>query len=150
MKLIYQLGENLFIKDNNVISYETHVATIKDNTLYEFGKFSRTTSKHIFKVARLLGLSIKTLNKEVAFFIYEAAVETFKTEGAFSQSTSVQFLINKITTKEQILSYVVRNIETLPTKDWTLIKEILDIDPKLPHPKFGGKPQWVKIDFNHQ
>jgi len=113
MNLIYQLGENLFIKGDKVISYETHVASIKDNIIYEFGKFSRTTSKHISRVANILKLPVKTVNKNVAFFKYEMGIEPFKM--------------------------------ALPNKDWSLIKEILEIDPKTPHPRLGGKPQWTKI-----
>ncbi len=145
MNLIYQLGENLFIKGNKVISYETHVASIKNNIIYEFGKFSRTTSKHISRVANILKLPVKTVNKNVAFFKYEMGIEPFKMEGALSPKTAIPFLQEGISTKEQVLSYVVRNMETLPNKDWSLIKEILELDPSTPHPRMGGKPQWTKI-----
>lgn len=145
MNLIYQLGENLFVKGNKVISYKTHVASIKEDTLYEFGKFSRTTTKHISKVASILKLHVKTLNKNVDFYKYEMGIEPFKMEGALSPKTSIPFLQKGIRTKEDVLSYVVNNINELPTKDWSIIKEILEIDPKTPHPRLGGKPQWTKI-----
>ena len=142
-KLVYQVGQNLFIKDNKVISYETHVATIKDDTLYEFGKFSRTTTKHISKVAGLLRLKVQTIKKEVQFWKHEMGV-VFTMNDALSPQTSFDFLVNNISSREQILNYIINNREKLPGKDWTILKKFLGINPNLGHPR-SQKVIWEKI-----
>jgi len=50
--------QNLKIEGNKVISYITHVATIKGNELHQLGWWSVTTQKHINYVARELNLTL--------------------------------------------------------------------------------------------
>lgn len=50
--------QNLKIEGNKVISYTTHVATIKGNELHQLGWWSVTTQKHINYVARELNLTL--------------------------------------------------------------------------------------------
>jgi len=53
---LYQ--NNLKVKDNKVISYTTHVATIKGTELIQLGYWSTTTQKHINYVADQLKLTL--------------------------------------------------------------------------------------------
>ena len=50
--------QNLRIEGNKVISYITHVATIKGNELHQLGYWSMTTQKHINYVAKELNLEL--------------------------------------------------------------------------------------------
>jgi len=50
--------QNLRIEGNKVISYITHVATIKENELHQLGYWSMTTQKHINYVAKELNLTL--------------------------------------------------------------------------------------------
>jgi len=50
--------ENLMLIDDKVISYTTHVATIKRNELIQWKKWSQTTQRHINYVAKELGLKL--------------------------------------------------------------------------------------------
>jgi len=50
--------QNLRIEGNKVISYVTHVATIKGNELHQLGYWSKTTQKHINYVANELNLTL--------------------------------------------------------------------------------------------
>ncbi len=50
--------QNLRLEGNKVISYVTHVATIKNNELHQLGYWSMTTQKHINYVARELNLNL--------------------------------------------------------------------------------------------
>ena len=50
--------QNLKIEGNKVISYTTHVATIKGDELHQLGYWSQTTQKHINFVAQELGLTL--------------------------------------------------------------------------------------------
>jgi hypothetical protein len=48
--------QNLKLEGNKVISYTTHVATIKGDELHQLGYWSMTTQKHINYVAKELNL----------------------------------------------------------------------------------------------
>ena len=50
--------ENLMLIDDKVISYTTHVATVKPFELLQWQKWSKTTQKHINYVAKELGLKL--------------------------------------------------------------------------------------------
>lgn len=50
--------QNLRLEGDKVISYTTHVATIKGNELHQLGYWSMTTQKHINYVANELGLQL--------------------------------------------------------------------------------------------
>jgi len=70
------IGANLFLRGNEVISYETVVGEIKDNVLVEHAKFSRTTSKHICKVATILGIRVDAAKeKDRDFYKHEYGVK---------------------------------------------------------------------------
>ena len=77
MKFIhtFKIKDNLWIHRDRVISYETEVARIKDNTLLVHGKFSRTTTKHIYEVARMFGFEIRNSGKGVSYYKYEQGVK---------------------------------------------------------------------------
>ena len=65
---IIKVRENLFIQENAIISYNTHVATIEENRIVELGKFSRTTGKQISSIAGTLRMSITGTKEKVGFF----------------------------------------------------------------------------------
>ena len=50
--------QNLNVINQNVYSYNTHVATIQDNTLKQLGWWSVTTQKHINYVAKEFNLTL--------------------------------------------------------------------------------------------
>lgn len=50
--------QNLRIEGNKVISYTTHVATIKGTELHQLGYWSTTTQRHINYVAKELNLTL--------------------------------------------------------------------------------------------
>ena len=50
--------QNLKVIDNNVYSYNTHVASIQGNTLKKLGYWSKTTQKHINYIARIYNLTL--------------------------------------------------------------------------------------------
>jgi hypothetical protein len=56
---------NLKVLGNKVYSYDTHVATIEDNYLYELCYWSVTTKKHINYVARELSLEIRDVAERI-------------------------------------------------------------------------------------
>jgi hypothetical protein len=53
-----KVGHNMFVDGNKFISFTTHVATIEGDKLIENGKYSATTSKHVSKYAKSMGLEV--------------------------------------------------------------------------------------------
>jgi hypothetical protein len=53
-----KVGHNMFVDGNKFISFTTHVATIEGDKLIENGKYSATTSKHVSKYAKAMGLEV--------------------------------------------------------------------------------------------
>ena len=50
--------QNLNVINQNVYSYNTHVATIQGNTLQQLGWWSVTTQKHINYIAKEFNLTL--------------------------------------------------------------------------------------------
>ena len=51
-------NQNLSVINQNVYSYNTHVATIQGNTLKQLGWWSVTTQKHINYIAKEYNLTL--------------------------------------------------------------------------------------------
>lgn len=66
--ILLRIQNNLHLEGDSIISYETGVARIHADGIEVFGKYSRTTSKHITKVATMLGLPIKSQEKSYPYF----------------------------------------------------------------------------------
>ena len=129
MQLNFKLGNNIFLQGDKVISYETHVADIKDGYIEARGKYSRTTSKQISKVASVLKLKLHTSNKKGDFYRYEYGAK-FSIDNCLSQKISA-FIIGYMREKE--LDYLrcshkdmLPMLITIPNvgpKDWGILKE---------------------------
>ena len=63
-----KLGYNIFKEGNKIYSFLTHVATIEGDRLIEHGKYSKTTSKHVSKVAKMYGLKLVRSKDKVTGF----------------------------------------------------------------------------------
>ncbi len=77
-KNIFKVRDNLYVHGNDVISYETIVATIKGDSIIELGKFSRTTTRHISSVALLMNKKVvpTTKKRKTDFYKFEMGVRT--------------------------------------------------------------------------
>jgi hypothetical protein len=126
-KNTYKVTDNLYVEGDSVISYETVVARIEGGTLVELGKFSRTTSKHISKVAKLMGKKIIAADKKTKpdFYKFEMGVRTAY-DNCISQKASLLILesIGKNIPYDVTLATLKGKI---PKKDWNLLdKEGID------------------------
>jgi hypothetical protein len=141
MQLNFKLGNNIFLQGDKVISYETHVADIKDGYIEARGKYSRTTSKQISKVASVLKLKLHTSNKKGDFYRYEYGAK-FSIDNCLSQKISA-FIIGYMREKE--LDYLrcshkdmLPMLITIPNvgpKDWGILKEYLNLPQDTPTPQ---------------
>ncbi|QDP66244.1 MAG: hypothetical protein Unbinned805contig1001_15 [Prokaryotic dsDNA virus sp.] len=57
--------QNLTLRGNQVWSYNTHVATILGENLFQLGYWSQTTQKHINYVAKELNLNLRKDTDEI-------------------------------------------------------------------------------------
>lgn len=121
----YKIKDSLFIIGNKVISYETHVATIEGNKLIEKGKYSKTTTKHIYFVSELLGLELVSSSKKMkgSFFKFDiGAVMLNGTENAISPKTSIKIL-NRLKEGYSYDLAIMTLKNQIPKKDWELIEK---------------------------
>ena len=143
----YQLSPNLFLDGNKVFSYTTHVAEIKKDKLEVFGKYTRTTSKHIYHVSKIFGLPVE-INKDKQKDFYKlpmgiAAVSP--KEKCLSQKTSL-FILGKLgpnPTRETWFSHL-GDLPQIPALDWAFICLHLGIDTKQKQPH-KPDPCWASI-----
>jgi hypothetical protein len=120
-----KIRKNLFISGNYVISYDTKVAKIKDNKLYELGKYSRTTSKHIYHIAWLFKLELVRNDKKQVFWKYEMGDADCTPCSTFlSPTTSSQFL-GEENDFDSIVNRLAK-IDFIPKKDQTVINRFLE------------------------
>ncbi len=144
MNFIFQLGNNLFLKGNKLISYETHVATYENGTLYVRGKFSRTTGKHISKAAHILKAHVIDTKEKIDFYKHEFGAK-FEMENALSPHTSIHLLSNGVLpTAQHIWDYIMEYPTKLSTRDWDVFKKIFALEEKTPHPRLQ-KFTWINL-----
>lgn len=120
-----KIRKNLFISGNYVISYDTKVAKIKDNKLYELGKYSRTTSKHIYHIAWLFKLELVRNDKKQVFWKYEMGDADCTPCSTFlSPTTSAQFLGEENDFKSIV--HRLAKLEKIPKKDQPIVTRFLE------------------------
>lgn len=147
MHFTFQLGNNLFLKGSKLISYQTHVATYKNGALYVRGKFSRTTTKHIYKAANILKAHVIDTGEKVDFYKYEFGAKC-QMENALSPHTSIHLLSNGVVpTTQHIWDYIIEYPAKLSSKDWDVFKRVFALEEKTPHPRLQ-KFTWITI--NHK
>jgi hypothetical protein len=141
MQLNFKLGNNIFLQGNKVISYETHVADIKEGCIKARGRYSRTTGKQISKVASTLKLSLHKSDKKEDFYKHEYGAK-FSIDNCLSEKISL-FIIGYMREKE--LDYlrcshkdILPMLVTIPNvgpKDWDILKEYLNLPQDTPTPQ---------------
>jgi hypothetical protein len=129
-KNIFKVKDNLYVEGNKVISYVTVVAIIKGDSIIELGKFSRTTTKHIFMLSQLMSKKIvhTTKKRREDFDKFNLGVKT-SYDNCIGQKASLMIL-------ESLGKGIPYNV-TLATlkgkiakRDWELLDKE-GIDPEL-------------------
>lgn len=122
--MIFKVSNNLFVVDDRIISYETEVASIDGDSINERGKFSRTTTKHISKVASLLGKRIISSKTKYDFYKFEMGIRIDYLNCVSPKSTALIFEKIKNGIKLEIAIASLKN--ELPKKDWALLLPHID------------------------
>ena len=122
--MIFKVSNNLFVVDDRIISYETEVASIDDDFINERGKFSRTTTRHISKVASLLGKRIIPSKTKPDFYKHEMGIRIDYSNCVSPKATALIFEKIKNGIKLEIAIASLKN--ELPKKDWALLLPHID------------------------
>jgi hypothetical protein len=122
-----KIKDNLWVKGNNVISYETVVAKIVGDKLIELGKYSRTTSKHVQTVARQFNLRVEFTKKpkKEYFYKYEQGVKC-EAPGALTKRASLH-IADALANGMDYLN-AVASVPNLPRKDFLIIEDWLRLN----------------------
>lgn len=125
----FRIKQNLFLKGNKVISYTTHVATIKKNQLHELGKFSRTTTKQLQFLCRILNLEYVPCSIKKNFSKYEMGVQChIKDAIKFKILKTIRKLQDEDYSYPQILAIIK---EDCTSKEWTILSKGVVVEPEL-------------------
>ena len=122
--MIFKVSNNLFVVDDRIISYETEVASIDGDSINERGKFSRTTTRHISKVASLLGKRIIPSKTKPDFYKHEMGIRIDYSNCVSPKATALIFEKIKNGIKLEIAIASLKN--ELPKKDWVLLLPYVD------------------------
>jgi|GEM_PF-1655532 len=140
-----QLSPNLHIVGEKIISYETHVASIKKNWIESFGKFSRTTGKQIGSVARLIGLPIYEAYKDIPFYKHEQGVRCNGVVGE-TLSRDISLMILRAKDKDEFLEFLIRHLQngkSIKRSDWRMLCQEWGLPEDTPRPVFKGDITWL-------
>ena len=148
-----KLSPNLHIAGDRILSYDTHVATIHfdpslspsiHNRIVAFGKYSRTTGKHIARVATLLGVPIDYIKDEKqVFFKYMQGVVCNPVDNYLSPEISQMLLSNfwdQAGFVDDLISYHEKG-QSLKRSDWRILCRYWGIPEDSPKP-FSKELQW--------
>lgn len=149
MQLNLKLGNNIFLQGNKVISYETHVATIKKDGIHVLGKFSRTTSKQVYKVAFQLNLQIHKSDVKQVFYKHEYGAK-FSINNCLGEKIS-EYVIGYMREKEldytkcnhKDIMAMLCNIPNVGPSDWAILRDYLKLPKDMPSPQEQEK-QYIK------
>lgn len=152
-KINLKISPNLFIKGDRILSYNTHVANVhfdpslspsSHNKIVAFGKYSRTTGKHIGKIARLLRVPIEFKSKEPQiFFKYMQGVVCNQVDDYLSPEIAPMFLSN-IQNQNDFVNALIAYHEkgkSIKKSDWKILCQYWGIPGDSDKP-FSGKIQW--------
>jgi hypothetical protein len=87
-----KLGENLFLRENVIISYTTEVGDIVDGFIHTKGKYSRTTTKHISTASARLGKGVVWNQSKTPFFQYEEGVRIGRPANLLKPATGLKIM----------------------------------------------------------
>lgn len=122
--MIFKVSNNLFVVEDRIISYETEVASIDGDSINEGGKFSRTTTRHISKVASLLGKRIIPSKTKPDFYKHEMGIRIDYSNCVSPKATALIF--EKIKNGIKLEIAIASLKRELPKKDWALLLPHID------------------------
>ena len=122
--MIFKVSNNLFVVDDRIISYETEVASIDGDSINEGGKFSRTTTRHISKVASLLGKRNIHSKTKPDFYKHEMGIRIDYSNCVSPKATALIF--EKIKNGIKLEIAIASLKRELPKKDWALLLPHID------------------------
>ena len=117
------LNEDLVMKSAGIQSYTTMVGFIKDGKIFENGRYSRTTSKHMSFIRGITELPVVS-SKEKRYFGWFWEGVRIPHEDSLSSGTSLP-LLKKLAAGKSFFE-AVSSIDKMGRKDSQIVEEILE------------------------
>ncbi len=137
----FQIKPNLILDGKKIISYTTIIGKVEDNFIVSYGKFSRTSGKHISHIAHLFNKPVKEVPRKIEFYKFEQGVRNIH-DDAISMGVSNLYLKAMGEGKSPIEAIL--KIPHIPKRDWEEFKKILKIKGDC-DPPCKPKIVWWKI-----
>ena len=117
------LGEDLKMENAGIQSYTTMTGFIKDGKIFENGKFSRTTTKHMNEIVYITGFSKQDSGKRKQFWEYPYGTR-IRHEDALS-SFSSQPILKELAAGKSFFE-AVSSLDKISWRDNQIIGDILE------------------------
>ena len=115
MKL--KICDNLHLIDGTIISYSTVVGRVTPTGIKTNGKYSKTTTKHIRRIAGLLCIPIEYISKENQWFAWYELGAKVKYDGVISQKSTLVILSKIRETSCSLVEAAVLALSEIKGKD---------------------------------
>ena len=115
MKL--KISNNLHIIDGNIVSYTTVVGRLTSTGIVANGRYSRSTTKHVGRVAHATGLTIEYTNLEKQLFSWYEYGANCKIDGALSPAASISILSKVKDASEDLRAAAILALPELKGRD---------------------------------
>ena len=117
--------ENLQFQRARIISYETEVGYIKDNTIFVNGTYSRTTGKHISALRQITGFKVVKEDKRPFFYWCEYGEKISFPE---SLSSGLSFRLLKSISSGLTPFMAIAKCKATTRKDSRIIEEFIEFN----------------------
>jgi hypothetical protein len=117
------LNEDLVMKSAGIQSYTTMVGFIKDGKIFEDGKFSRTTTKHMNEIVYITGFPKQDSGQRKHFWEYPYGTRIRHDDSLSSFSS--QTILKELAAGKSFFE-AVSEIEKMTRRDNQIIEDILE------------------------
>ena len=118
------LNEDLVMKSAGIQSYTTMVGFIKDGKIFEDGKFSRTTTKHMNEIVYITGFPKQDSGQRKHFWEYPYGTRIRHDDSLSSFSS--QTILKELAAGKSFFE-AVSGIDKISWRDKSIIEDILEV-----------------------
>lgn len=118
------LGDDLKMKNAGIQSYTTMVAFIKNGKIFENGKFSRTTTKHINEIVYITGFPKQDSGQRKHFWDYPYGTRISHPDSLSSFSSQV--ILKELAAGKSFFE-AVSSLDKISWRDNQIIGDILEV-----------------------
>ena len=118
------LGEDLKMKNAGIQSYTTMVGFIENGKIFENGKFSRTTTKHMNEIVYITGFPKQDSGQRKHFWDYPYGTRISHPDSLSSFSS--QIILKELAAGKSFFESV-SSLDKISWRDKSIIEDILEV-----------------------